>query len=134
MMARMADVTPLQGQLQTQIMAAIWRLNEGTVEQVRQTLPADSDPPARAYNTVQTVLNRLAERGLLTRRREGHVIVYAPQLSEAEYLSRSMEHTLRGATTEARQVALAQLIGSLPPDEAVELGRLTDEVTAERMR
>jgi predicted transcriptional regulator len=130
----MTEVTPLQGELQTQIMAAIWRLGEGTVEQIRQSLPPESSPPTRAYNTVQTVLNRLAERGLLGRRREGHVIVYAPRLTEAEYLSRSMEHTLRGASTQARQVALAQLIGMLPRDEAAELGRLAEEVAAERTR
>jgi predicted transcriptional regulator len=112
-------------------MTAIWRLQDGTVEQVRQALPPHHQG---AYNTVQTVLNRLAERGLLSRRREGHVIVYAPRLSEAEYLSRSMEHTLRGASTEARQVALAQLIGALPRNEAAELGRLAEEVAAERMR
>jgi BlaI family transcriptional regulator, penicillinase repressor len=130
----MAEVTPLQGELQSQIMAAVWRLNEGTVEQVRQALPPDSDGPERAYNTVQTVLNRLAERGLLSRRREGHVIIYAPGLSEAEYLSRSMEHTLRGASSQARQVALAQLIGSLPADEAAELGRLAETISEERTR
>jgi predicted transcriptional regulator len=127
----MTEVTPLQGELQTQIMAAVWRLEDGTVEQVRQALPSQHQG---AYNTVQTVLNRLSERGLLTRRREGHVIVYAPQISEAEYLSRSMEHTLRRASSEARQVALAQLIGSLPRDEAAELGRLAEQVAAERMR
>ena len=64
----MTEVTPLQGELQTQIMTAIWRLQDGTVEQVRQALPAHHQG---AYNTVQTVLNRLAERGLLSRRREG---------------------------------------------------------------
>ena len=131
MTVTMTEVTPLQGELQTQIMAAVWRLDDGTVEQVRQALPSQHQG---AYNTVQTVLNRLAERGLLTRRREGHVIVYAQQISEAEYLSRSMEHTLRRASSEARQVALAQLIGSLPRDEAAELGRLAEQVAAERMR
>jgi hypothetical protein len=45
-----------------------------------------------------------------------------------------MEHTLRGASTQARQVALAQLIGTLPRDEAAELGRLAEEVATERMR
>jgi BlaI family transcriptional regulator, penicillinase repressor len=130
----MSEVTPLQGELQTQIMAAMWRLGDGTVEQVRQALPPGSDLPERAYNTVQTVLNRLSERGLLTRRREGHVIIYGAALSEAEYLSRSIEHTLRGATTEARQVALASLIGTLPADEAAELGRLAEDVSRERMR
>jgi BlaI family transcriptional regulator, penicillinase repressor len=131
----MIEVTPLQGELQTQIMAVIWRLDEGTVEQVRQALsPGRAGPAHPAYNTVQTVLNRLAERGLLSRRREGHVIVYAPRLTEAEYLSRSMEHTLRGASAQARQVALAQLIGSLPRAEADELRRLSEAVAAERRR
>jgi predicted transcriptional regulator len=127
----MTDVTPLQGELQTQIMSAVWKLDEGTVEQIRRALPEVNQG---AYNTVQTVLNRLADRGLLERRREGHVIVYAPALSEAEYLSRSIEHTMRSATPEARQVALAQLIGGLSSDQADDLQRLASEVAAERMR
>ena len=61
------------------------------------------------------------------------MIVYAPALSEADYLSRSIEHTMRSATPQARQVALAQLIGSLPADEADDLRRLADEVATERM-
>ena len=65
------------------------------MEQIRRALPEANQG---AYNTVQTVLNRLADRGLLERRREGHVIVYAPALSEADYLSRSIEHTMRSAT------------------------------------
>ena len=56
------------------------------------------------------------------------------RLTEAEYLSRSMENTLRGASAQARQVALAQLIGSLPRNEAAELGRLAEQVATERMR
>ena len=44
-----------------------------------------------------------------------------------------MEHTLRGASTEARQVAIAQLIGTAA-NEAAELGRLAEEVATERMR
>lgn len=127
----MTDVTPLQGELQTQIMAAVWKLDECTVEQVRRALPEANQG---AYNTVQTVLNRLADRGLLERCRDGNVIVYAPALSEAEYLSRSIEHTMRRATPEARQVALAQLIGGLSSDEAEDLRRLAGEVAQERMR
>lgn len=55
-----------------------------------------------AYNPVQTVINGLSDRGLLARRREGHVIVYVPALSEAKYLSRSIEHTMRGALVSSR--------------------------------
>jgi predicted transcriptional regulator len=122
-------LTPLQGELQTQVMAAMWRLEEGTVEEVRQTLP---DRNRGAYNTVQTVLNRLAERGLLMRRRRGQQIVYTPALAEAEYVSRAIERTLSRATSEARQVALAQLIGGLPDDERAELRKLERAVARRR--
>lgn len=110
-------------------MSTLWRLGSGTVEQVRTALPARY---RGAYNTVQTVLNRLAERGLLTRERDGVAIVYRPKVTEAEYLSRSIEHTLSGASADARQVALAQLIGGMDSDELSELQRLAKEVTSAR--
>ena len=77
----MADTGSIQGELQAQVMAALWRLSAGTVEQVRSELPPRYQG---AYNTVQTVLNRLAERGLLERAREGRTFVYRPRLTEAE--------------------------------------------------
>jgi len=117
----MNDATPLQGELQGQVMAALWRLGSGTVEQVRQALP---NRYRGAYTTVQTVLNRLAERGMLEREREGRNIVYRPSFTEAEYLSRSIEHTLAGASSEARQGALAKLIGGLKDDDFGEIQKL----------
>ncbi|MGI8801320.1 MAG: BlaI/MecI/CopY family transcriptional regulator [Solirubrobacteraceae bacterium] len=122
---------PLQGDLQLQIMAVLWRTGEGTVEQVRAALPS---PARSAYNTVQTVLNRLTDRGLLTRRRAGHAMVYRPTLSEAEYLSRSIERTLAGASNEARQVALAQLIGGIASSELSALETLAKQAQAGRAR
>lgn len=110
----------IQGDLQAQIMTALWRLESGTVEQVRTALPARY---RGAYTTVQTVLNRLAERGLLARSSRGNAIVYTPRLSEAGYVSRSIEETLASASTHARQAAIAQLIGDLDRDEITALRR-----------
>ena len=121
----MADQQSIQGELQGQVMAALWRLNAGTVEQVRTELPPRYQG---AYNTIQTVLNRLAERGLLQRVREGRGFVYSPQLSEAEYLSGSIRRTLSGASSGARQAALASIIGGLRPEELSELEALAREV------
>ena len=125
----MADVTPIVGELQAQIMAALWRLEAGTVEQVRAALPPRYQG---AYTTVQTVLNRLAERGFLTRKRAGQAIVYKPKLSEAQYLSRTIQHTLASASPDARQAALAQLIHGLQDSERADLQRLTNEIDAAR--
>lgn len=126
---KMANTTPMQGELQHQIMAALWRLGEGTVEAVRSELPEDH---RGAYTTVQTVLNRLAERGMLTRHKDGRGLAYQPVLTEAEYLSRSMEHTLAGATPSARQAALAALLGGMAPNELDEVRKLARRVAKAR--
>src|SRR5437868_5245998 len=106
----MADERGIQGELQEQIMVALWRIGSGTVEEVRSALP----PRYRgAYTTVQTVLNRLQARGLLTRKRDRLAFVYRPKLTEAEYVSRTIETTLAGTSSEVRQAVLVQLVGGL---------------------
>jgi predicted transcriptional regulator len=120
----MAESPTFHGDTQGQIMAAVWRLGGGTVEQVRAELPARYQG---AYNTVQTVLNRLADRGLLERVRRGRGFVYRPLMTEAEYLLSSIRRTLAGASSSARQVALAGLIDDLRPEELSELEELARE-------
>jgi predicted transcriptional regulator len=119
----------IHGELQAQLMAVVWRLGEATVEQVRTALPSRY---RSAYTTIQTVLNRLAERGLLKRARQGNAIVYSPRLTEAEYVRRSVESTLAGASNEARQAVLAQLVGSLGGNELAELRKLARRIENER--
>ena len=127
----MPDDNRISGELQTQLMAAMWRLGAGTVEQVRSEIP----PRYRgAYTTVQTVLNRLAERGLLSRHKVGNAIEYRPKVTEADYLSRSIASTLSGASVGARQVALARLIADLDKAELSELQRLAREVSTKRRK
>ncbi len=102
------------------------------MEQVRQQLPRrfrDS-----AYTTVQTVLNRLAERGLVRRRREGRAILYAAKVSETDYYSRSLRNALAPASAEARRAALAQLVGDLKPGELAEIESLAREAARRRKR
>lgn len=125
----MAELTPIQGELQVQIMSALWRTEEGTVEQVRTALPRRY---RGAYTTVQTVLNRLVERGMLERHKQINTYVYSPRFSEAEYLSKSIEQTLAGASSEARQVALAQLVGGLERKQLSELQRLAKKIDRRR--
>lgn len=110
-------------------MAALWRAGSGTVEQVRSGLP----PRYRgAYTTVQTVLNRLQERGLLTRKRDGLAFVYRPTLTETEYVSRTIETALAGTSIEVRQAVLAQLVGGLDRGELAGLRKLSAQTAARR--
>ena len=125
----MPEDNRISGDLQTQLMAAIWRLGAGTVEQVRAEVP----PRYRgAYTTVQTVLNRLADRALLSRHKVGNSIEYRPTISEAEYVSRSISRALSSASVGARQAALVRLIADLDPSELSEFQRLSRGVGGKR--
>jgi predicted transcriptional regulator len=110
-------------------MAALWHEGEGTVEAVRAALPACS---RSGYRTVQTVLNRLADRGLLTRTKVGNALVYRPTLTEAEYVADSVAETLGAASPEARRAVLAQLTGAARDDELPSLKALASQI--KRMR
>jgi len=127
----MPEHAPLQGELQIQIMAALWRIQSGTVEDVRMAMP---NRYRSAYNTVQTVLNRLTERGLLRRDRRSNHYVYRPVVSEADYLTRSIRQSLAGASPDARETALAQLIGGLDEGELAELRERAKELARRRGR
>lgn len=121
----MADDTPIQGELQIQIMQTVWRNGAGTVEEIRAALPARY---RGAYNTVQTVLNRLSERGLLTRTKEGNAFQYAPTTDEAGYLSLTLKRALAGASREAQNAALAALLGGMDHDERSALQRRVQRI------
>lgn len=125
----MSDQTPIQGELQAQVMAALWRLGSGNVDQVRDALPARY---RSAYTTVQTVLNRLAERGLLDRVRHGRSFTYEPRVSEAQYLSGSISRALASVSADARRAGLAQVLASLGEDELSEVQKLSRRVAKSR--
>lgn len=112
-------------------MRAMWRLERGAVEDVRRALPKRR---RGAYTTVQTILNRLVERGLLRRKKVGKAFFYSPRLSEADYLATSLNRTLSGASEEARRAALASLVGGLDPSEVEEIRSLAGEIGRKRGR
>jgi predicted transcriptional regulator len=127
----MPDLQPVQGELQTQVMSVVWRLEHATVDDVRRALP----PRHRgAYTTVQTTMQRLYERGLLTRTKQGHAFLYSPALTESEYLSRTIEHTLAGASREARHTALAQLFGELREEDLDDVRRRARHIDRARRK
>ena len=125
----MGNADQIQGELQEQIMRVLWRLGEGRVGDVREALPKQHQS---AYTTIQTVLNRLADRGLLDRERKGNAIVYLPRISEAEYLSSSLDRALTGTSEEARRAAIAHLVGGLDKSEQREVQAMVREIARRR--
>ena len=112
-------------------MRIIWSLGEATVDGVRAAQPRSR---RAAYTTVQTVMNRLADRGLLERKRRGKAFVYRPRYDESELVARSMRERLAGASADARTPALLNLIDGLERDELDELARYANRVRRERKK
>ena len=117
------------GDLQAEVMTAVWKLGEAKVEDVRAQRPART---RLAYTTVQTVMNRLAERGLLTRERTGNAFIYRPKYQEADYLAERIGQRLAEASPDARRQALVSLIEDLEPGELDEVARLAGRIRRQR--
>lgn len=129
MLGRMEEPEPLRGELQQEIMRVLWQTEEATVEQVRQALPARR---RGAYTTVQTVLNRLAGRGLVARHLEGQAIRYSARYSEAEFVSKSLASALKEASEGARRGALTNLVEQLSPADLEAVRTIAAEIRARR--
>ncbi len=129
-MAR-TPTAPLHGDLQIALMHILWRKGRATVEDCRKELP----PRFRkgAYTTVQTVLNRLAERGLVRRERAGRAFYYEPKISEADYYSGSLRQTLAPVSEEARRSVLVQLAGEFDSAD-LDFDQLAEEVERKRKK
>lgn len=121
----------LRGSLQAEVMRAMWRLDEATVDDVRATLPRSR---RAAYTTIQTVMNRLLDRGLLERKRRGKAFVYRARYPESELVARAMRERLKGASADARTPALLSLIEGLKEEELDELATYANKVRRERKK
>ena len=77
-MRRSAPPRDIPPPLEMLCLKALWSLGEGNVADVRGVV-AKAKP--LAYTTVMTVLDRLAKKNLVTRRKVGRAFVYAPRIS-----------------------------------------------------
>lgn len=71
----MADVT--LGERELDVMAVLWEIGSGTVEDVRRRLPA-----TLAYTTVLTVLRNLEAKSLVGHIEEGRAYRYHPRVAQ----------------------------------------------------
>ena len=75
---RKAGSRDLPPPLELVCLRALWTLQEGRVSDVRRIV---SEQRPLAYTTVMTILDRLARRGTVSRRKVGRAFLYAPEMS-----------------------------------------------------
>ena len=72
---RRIRLTPLE----LQLMDILWRLGEAAVREVQEAIPDKKRP---AYTTVQTILNRMEEKGAVRKTRKiGNAWIFQPAIN-----------------------------------------------------
>jgi predicted transcriptional regulator len=89
--------------LEIECLKVLWNLGEGNVKDVRRAMSASR---SLAYTTVMTVLDRLARKGGVARRKVGRSFIYSPVLSR-EHLRRLVIRDLVDRFFDGSEDALA---------------------------
>ena len=93
-------------------MNALWRLGEATVRDIHAAL-ATTRP--RAYTTIMTILDRLAQKGVVERQKSGRAWLYKAQLSADQARTHAVARVVEGffqGSTEALASHLSNLNSS----------------------
>jgi len=102
--------------LELECLKTLWTLGEGNVNDVRQVLE-----PARglAYTTVMTVLDRLAHKGVVSRRKVGRSFVYTPAVTRDALRRPAVRELLENFFDGSEQALIAYLRSGPLPAPAV---------------
>lgn len=110
----------LLGALEAEVMELAWTRGEVTVHDVSARLKE-----TRAYTTVQTTLDRLFRKALLSREKRSHAFVYSPRCDRAGYHRLVMENVLP-EPGEAVLTAFVDLAASADPENLRRLEELIE--------
>ena len=92
--------------LELECMSVLWPLGEGTVRDIHIELAA-SRP--RAYTTIMTIMDRLAHKGIVTRRRVGRAYRYQANLTAEEARVSAIEKIVAGFFGGSKEALAAHL-------------------------
>ncbi|PKM80043.1 MAG: CopY family transcriptional regulator [Firmicutes bacterium HGW-Firmicutes-14] len=79
------------GPLEADIMQVVWERQKVTVQDVFEVL---SEERSIAYNTIMTVMSRLAQKGILTRAKSGRSFVYSPTTTKSEVAKGMLQYII----------------------------------------
>jgi predicted transcriptional regulator len=101
------DLAPLE----LDCMNTLWPMGEATVREIRDQL---APRRARAYTTIMTIMDRLARKGIVERRKTGRKYVYRARLSAEEARAHAVEQVLENFFGGSKERMLALLGAEWP--------------------
>jgi predicted transcriptional regulator len=125
-MARRPKTPPPLADLEAEVMDRLWDLEEASVRELVDVCNAGRAKP-RAYTTYLTIMARLEEKGVVTRRRHGKSDRYRPVWSREEFAAGRVSAEVDALVHRYGDVALthfAAQVGRLDPARRRALQRL----------
>ncbi len=92
-------------------MNTLWPMGEGTVREIRDRL-AERRP--RAYTTIMTIMDRLARKGVVERRKVGRAYTYRANVTADEARAQALGQVVDNFFGGSKEALIAQLNGVLP--------------------
>jgi predicted transcriptional regulator len=120
------------GDLEADVMEAIWARGRATVHDVHQRLAAADRE--LAYTTVMTVMSRLSDKGLLTKRKDGAAYVYRPAASKEEFTSRTVGTVLSELLDDFTAPAMSQFLELVGEQDEALIEALAKAIEEKRRR
>jgi len=102
------DLAPLE----LDCMNTLWPVGEGTVRDIRDRL-AERRP--RAYTTIMTIMDRLARKGIVERRKVGRAYVYRPNLTAEDARSQALAQVIENFFGGSKEGLLSHLNSGVAP-------------------
>src|ERR1700691_3067252 len=101
------DLAPLE----LDCMNTLWPMGQGTVREIRDRLAARRP---RAYTTIMTIMDRLARKGVVERRKVGRAYMYSPNLSAEDARTQALGQVIENFCGGSKDALLAQLTAAAP--------------------
>jgi len=115
------------GFLEAEVMEAIWAGGECSVRSVRESL---KDKKQYSFNTIMTVMNRLVEKGLLSKRDADGSFAYRAAIARDAFLrdvTRSVVSAIVRDGSLFQAAGFAEAISECSEEEIAELKRIIRE-------
>jgi predicted transcriptional regulator len=105
------DLAPLE----LDCMNTLWPVGEATVREIRDLLASRR---ARAYTTIMTIMDRLARKGVVERRKAGRAYVYRAKLSAEDARAQALAQVVENFFGGSKAALLAELDTAKPDAQA----------------
>jgi predicted transcriptional regulator len=115
------------------VVQLLWKRGPSTIRDLTDRLYPDGGHSH--YATVQSLLDRLEQKGFVERSKHGRVNVFTPTVSRADLIARRLRATADALCDGSMAPLLTQLVGNvdLSGDELATLERLIGRLDGERL-